>query len=98
MTPTTELELRPVQLLHGVLLCAISGAQLIVGEVAGHADMLPDILDYAAEQGCTSVLFHTSRKGLLVRAIETTNALHGWTAPQIVGYVVEVKRENEPCV
>lgn len=98
MTQTTELELRPVQLTHGVLLCAISGVHLIVGEVAGHADMLPDILDYAAEQGCTSVLFHTSRKGLLVRAIETTNALHDWAAPQVVGYIVEVKREKKPCV
>ena len=87
-------ELKPVQLLHGVLLCAVVDHQLIVGEVAGHADMLPDILDYAAELGCTSVLFHTSRKGLLVRAIETTNAMHAWASPHIVGYVVEVKREG----
>lgn len=94
MNATQELELRPVQLRHGVLLCAVAGAQLIVGEVAGDSHLLPDILDYAAEQGCSSVLFHTSRKGLLLKAIETTNALHAWAAPQIVGYVVEVKREN----
>jgi hypothetical protein len=68
--------------------------RLIVGEVAGQSAMLPDILDYAQEQGCTSVLFHTSRKGLLVKALDTTNASTFWDAPKIVGYLVEVTREG----
>lgn len=89
----TDATLQPVQLAHGVLLCAVVGSQLIVGEVAGHAAMLPDILDYADEQRCTSVVFHTTRKGLLIKALDATNAMHRWKAPQIVGYVVEVSRE-----
>ena len=87
-------ELAPIQLRSGVLLCAVFGSQLVVGEVAGHAEMLADILDYAEEQGCSSVVFHTTRKGLLIRALEVTNARHLWAAPTIAGYVVEVKRED----
>lgn len=85
--------LSPVQLVHGVLLCAVIGPQLIVGEVTGHADMLADILDYAEECGCSSVVFHTTRKGLLLRALDLTNARHNWAAPSITGYVVEVRRD-----
>lgn len=94
MNVTHDTELRPVPLVHGVLLCAVVGTQLIVGEVGGNAAMLPDILDYADECGCSSVLFHTSRKGLLLKALDVTNALHAWEAPKIIGYVVEVQREG----
>lgn len=94
MNQTQEAELRPVQLVHGVLLCAVVGSQLIVGEVGGNAAMLADILDYADECGCSSVLFHTSRKGLLFKLLDVTNALHTWEAARIVGYVVEIKREG----
>lgn len=90
----TDGTLKPVQLLNGVLLCAVVGEQLIVGEVAGSAAMLADILDYAEEQRCSSVLFHTSRKGLLMKALECTNARANWQAPRIVGYVVNVNRET----
>ncbi len=94
MNGALDAPLRPVQLAHGVLLCAVVNSRLIVGEVGGHAAMLPDILDYADECGCSSVLFHTSRKGLLVKALDTTNGRHTWEAPRIVGYVVEVTREG----
>ncbi len=89
-----DAELQPVQLAHGVLLCAVAGQQLIVGEVAGHADLLADILDYAEERGCSSVVFHTTRKGLIMRALDLTNARHAWAAPRIAGYVVEVRRDS----
>lgn len=94
MNATEEATLVPVPLAHGVLLCAVVNRQLIVGEVGGNAAMLPDILDYADEVGCSSVLFHTSRKGLLFKALDVTNARHAWEAPKIVGYVVEVTREG----
>ena len=94
MNNTMETELHPVQLRNGVLLCAVVGSQLIVGEVAGSSAMLPDIFDYADECGCSSILFHTSRKGLLFKALDVTDALHAWEAPRIVGYVVEVRREG----
>lgn len=87
-----DAELKPVQLAHGVLLCAVADEHLIVGEVAGHADLLADVLDYAEERGCSSVVFHTTRKGLLLRALDLTNARHNWEAPHITGYVVEVRR------
>lgn len=90
----TDCELKPVQLRNGVLLCAVVDDRLIVGEVAGHAAMLPDILDYAQECNCSTVLFHTSRKGLLVKALDCTNASTYWEAPKVVGYVVEVTREK----
>lgn len=94
MNTTQDAELKPVPLAHGVVLCAIVNRLLIVGEVAGNASILADLLDYAEESGCSTVLFHTSRKGLLFRALDVTNARVQWTAPAIVGYVVEVKREG----
>ena len=86
--------LQPVQLAHGVVLCAVIDSKLIVGEVAGDSHLLADILDYAGERACVSVLFHTSRKGLLVKALDATNAARLWRAPAIVGYVVEVGLEG----
>ena len=87
-----DVQLSAVQLEHGVLLCAVANGHLIVAEVAGSSAMLVDILLHAERSGCDSVLFHTSRKGLFMKLIDVANALPEWSAPSIVGYVVELKR------
>lgn len=87
-------DLRPVHLLHGVVLCAEVDGRLIVGNIAGDAALLGDLIDYADERGCAAIVFHTSRKGILVRALDATNARHAWAAPHVIGYWVEIAREN----
>lgn len=94
MNGTAQMDLQPVELAHGVVLLAISEGRLIVGEVAGHAALLYDLLLYAERHRCRSILFHTSRKGLLVKALDATDRLPAWSAPEVVGYIVEVTRDE----
>ena len=90
----TEAMLQPVQLAHGVLLCAVMDRQLVIGEIAGDKGIFGDILDYADDVGCTAVLFNTARKAVLFAALAAANARHQWQAPQITGYFVEMRREE----
>ena len=94
MNGTSQADLLPVELPHGVVLLAISDGRLIVGEVAGNAALLHDLLLYAERHECRAILFHTSRKGLLVKALDATDQLASWSAPKVVGYIVEVARED----